>query len=106
MEPDDRPWHEYRTEAEVKALMTRAREIVDEVIRRLPPDTVEVADGTLFVGRFVPEEVACFAATLVGIPRHLAPVEFALNRPFEESVDSMVKRLLHWREHVEAEATA
>lgn len=86
--------------------MPKAQEIVDEVIRRLPPDTIQVDPGTLFVGRFVPEKVACFAATLVGIPRHLAPVEFELDRPFEESVDSIVTRLLYWRQRVQAgEAT-
>jgi hypothetical protein len=105
MEPDDMQWREYRTEAEAQALKPRAQEIVDEVIRRLPPGTIEVAAGTLFVGRYVPEEVGCFAATLIGIPRQLAPVEFELNRPFDESVESILTRLLRWRQRVEAGET-
>jgi hypothetical protein len=102
---DDDVWdafHTFRTQAEADALLPEARAVVDEVTRRLPPGLVEIYPETLFVGRLVRQEVACFAASLSGIRYHLAPVEFELHQPFDETVERIVSSLLRWRERVES----
>lgn len=103
MNVDDRrdPFPAFRTQEQADALLPAARAVVDEVVRRLPTELFRISPGTLFVGRSVPEEVACFAAGLVGFPHQLVAVEFELGRPFEETVASIVSRLHQWREHVE-----
>jgi hypothetical protein len=91
----------YRTAAEADALMPRARAIMLEVKRRVSADQIAIGEGTLFVGREIPERAAVFAASLVGIPYQVAPIEFGLDEePFEETVQGIVEGLLRWRESV------
>jgi hypothetical protein len=100
---NDWPPKNYRTRQEAEAWLPAAREILDEVQRRVPADRVVVHMETLFVGRIVPEIIGCVAASLTGIPRRLAPVEFPVDEDFETTVVWIVEGLLRWRERVESE---
>jgi hypothetical protein len=105
MTEDSRTWppKAYRTREEANAWLPRARAILEEIQRRTPGDRIAIDMPTLFVGTIVPEIVGCVAVTLVGIPRHLAALEFLIDDDFEATVDTHVRRLLRWHERVEAQ---
>jgi hypothetical protein len=73
------------------------------VKHRVPADRIAFHLETLFVGTIVPKIVGCVAASLVGIPRHVAPVESLVDEDFEETVNGIVQGLLRWRDRVERE---
>jgi hypothetical protein len=102
MTDEQYPFPIFRTQEQANALLPEAREVVSAVISRLPPGLFDINLGTLFVGLSVPEEVACFAAGLVGMRYQLAAVEFELRQPFDETVDNLVSRLLQWRASAES----
>lgn len=86
----------YRTLQEAEGLTVRARAVVEEVIHRLPAEQFELDIETLFVGRQIPEEVAVFLASVVGVERSLTAVEFEL-RSFEEDVEWIIDGLVRYR---------
>lgn len=94
----------YRTQEEADVLLVEAREIVDEIRRRLPAHLFEVSGGTLFVARQIPEEVACFALTLPDLRGSLTAVSFELGGDFEDTVDAYVQAAWRWRKKCEHEA--
>lgn len=98
----DEAFPTFRTQTEADALVPEARRVVDEIIRRLPPGLFRIDPGTLFVARGTPQLVACFAAGLVEFRFQLAPVEFELEQPFEETVEEIVNRLLQWHARLES----
>lgn len=89
-------------------LLVEAREIVDEISRRLPAHLFDVNAGTLFVAREIPEEVACFALTLPDIRGALTAVSIELGGDVEDTADAYVQAAWLWRrkgEHEAAEST-
>lgn len=98
------PPKKYRTRAEADRLRVDALKVVQELELRLPPDLFSISEGTLFVAREIPEEVACFAVGLPGIKYAVSAVTFELGGDFEETVDRLVKAGWRWRKRTEAEA--
>ena len=98
----DEEFPTFRTQTEADGLLPEAREVVDEIIRRLPSGLYRIDPGTLFVAYGTQQPVACFAAGLVGRRFQLAPVEFELKQPFEETVEKIVNRLLQWHAGLES----
>ncbi|NEN07841.1 hypothetical protein G3T36_18450 [Diaminobutyricibacter tongyongensis] len=94
-------WNEpvtYRTRKEAEELAVQARAVVNEVTMRLPPGQFELSVETLFVGRQIPEEVAVFLASVVGVDRSLTAVEFELTFSSEENVDWIIEGLVRYRD--------
>ena len=103
MTDDDWPPKTYRTREEADGWLSPARAILVEVQQRLPADQFGIHMSTLFIGTTVPEIVGCVAVSLSGMLRQLAPLEFAVDEDFEETVSWIVQGLLRWRERVERE---
>lgn len=98
------PPKQYRTRAEADRLRVEALKVVQELERRLPADLFSISEGTLFVAREIPQEVACFAVGLPGIKYAVSAVTFELGGDFEETVGRLVKAGWRWRKRTEAEA--
>lgn len=95
----------YRTQDEADAWLPRARAILEEIERRVPARQIAIEKQTLFVGTLVPELTGCVAVSLVGIRGQLTVLEFHVDADFEETVNIQSRRLLQWRQRVDAEIT-
>jgi hypothetical protein len=95
----------YRTREEADAWLPKARAILEEIERRVPVDRIAIDKETLFVGTLVPEIVGCVAVSLVGIRGQFTALEFPVDSDFQQTVALQARRLLQWRERVEAEIT-
>jgi hypothetical protein len=92
---------EYRTREEADALLPGAREVVDELARRVDPALFTVFRESLFIVREDPLPLAIFASFVLGFPeRGLIAFRFNTDEVLEENLRWIVEVLTETRERL------